>query len=228
MDYEALEVRIKAATGLLDEILQVAETHRLIFYKGGVATHIPKSYGAHAFHTLQRTNLNYLIVRLCALWDSRDDTIGLKGVFVRITPEIITEAKQRAEAAYAPPGPNPSANEQNCRQRLGLENADRAELAIQQATDRFKVVKIDERFATIQRMRHKAVAHAGFEPRRNKPSRPSFILGDEEWLIEQSIYVLQRLYAGINGTSYSFEDSRLIYRRQAKGFWSNLDFSNVE
>jgi hypothetical protein len=49
--------------------------------------------------------------------------------------------------------------------------------------------------------------------------------GDERVILDATLPIVQDLYCWINGTSFSFDESREIDRRNAKALWEGCKFT---
>jgi hypothetical protein len=51
--------------------------------------------------------------------------------------------------------------------------------------------------------------------------------GDERQMLDASLPIVEALYCWVNGTSLSFEDSRMIDRENAKALWDGCTFTII-
>jgi hypothetical protein len=82
------------------------------------------------------------------------------------------------------------------------------------------------RLQRIMNLRDKHLAHSLTETRREKsgPIAP-MQYGDERWVLEETLPIVEALYCWVNGCSFSFDDSRKVDRKNAKALWEGCKFT---
>ena len=75
-------------------------------------------------------------------------------------------------------------------------------------------------------LRDKYLAHSLTETRRERKngSIDPMKYGDERQLLDASLPIVEVLYCWVNGTSFNFENSRKINRKNAKALWEACTF----
>ena len=75
-------------------------------------------------------------------------------------------------------------------------------------------------------LRDKYLAHSLTETRRERKVGPvdPMKYGDERYMLNASLPIVQKLYCWINGTSFDFENSRDIDRKNAEALWEACKF----
>lgn len=227
--------RVKVAVENLEDILAISENNKYLLYSEGISKNIPRSIGAHAFKNLQHSNLRYLLIRLIALWDGTGDTNGLSDIRKNITADI----KQRALANRISEYDNHDrhliddqgerVDKSNYVNKSAKDHRDRSAGRIEFAMERIPIVLGDQRYRSIKELRDKYIAHSADMNLDERPQKPKPMkLGNEEWLIDESIDVVEALYFGINGVGFDIREARTIFENRARSFWQNVDFSKVQ
>ena len=75
-------------------------------------------------------------------------------------------------------------------------------------------------------LRNKYLAHSLTETRREREVGPvdPMKYGDERDMLNASLPIVEKLYCWINGTSFDFENSRGIHRKNAEALWEACKF----
>lgn len=122
--------------------------------------------------------------------------------------KAVQEAMQRHQEKWA--------DEQAAKTASRLENA------IAQA----KSVAASPRLRSVLNIRHKHLAHSLTETSlERKGSVHPMNYGDERWLFEETLEIVDCLHIGINGAAFMWKDARRIARRNAEALWKSCTFT---
>ena len=230
---------------LVDHVLYLIELHannEIIIYSPTLSSQIPTSFAANAFNVFQRGMHQFEIVRLCAIWDRAElKKENIPTVIELIDhPEVIEVLAEKTAAQWKSIGghifgpsdsPQLRALEEMALQRsneeFGDEQAQKARYEIRKAIDDSRTLLSSQKYASIMNLRDKHLAHSLSETRREKRvgALPPVKYGDEREILDQTLPIVQSLYCWVCGTSFSFEESMRIDRRNAKSLWESCQFT---
>jgi hypothetical protein len=195
-------------------VLELHENNRIVFYSPTLASQIPTSHAANAFVVFQHGLYQFEIVRLCALWDSAE-------------PE-----KENIPTVMSNPSDDPSIHAieveaiRRSDHEFGEQQAQQTRNELRKCIDDSRAILASPKHASIMNLRDKHIAHALTETRRER--RVGFVdpmkYGDEKDMLDTSLSIVQRLFSGVNGTSFDFDASRKIDRKNAEALWSACKF----
>jgi AbiU2 len=224
-------------------LLALHESNQIIVYSPTLSAQIPRSRAAHAFNMFQHSMHHSEIVRLCALWD-RNKRLreSIPTVIALIDHPKVLEALE-AEMSdhfknlkWDDPAPNSDPEIRATVHKLvaasnaahGLRQARKVRLALRYAIREAKAVMESLELASLKAFRDRHLAHSLAEMRQEqseeRPVDPPK-LGDERLLLNRSIRVVSKLYLGINGTAFMWNDSRPISRSNARALWEGCTFA---
>jgi hypothetical protein len=244
----SITARVAAAKAkterVVDHLLYVLELHEnneIIVYSPTLRSQIPTSYAANAFIVFRHGIHQFEIVRLCAIWDSADlDKENIPTIIELIDhPDVIeTLAQETAahwkgqEANILNPSDDPelSALEVEAMRRsndeFGEQQAQRAREGLREAVNSSRTILAAPKFTSMMNLRDKYLAHSLTETRRERKVGPidPMKYGDEREMLNASLPIVQALFCWVNGTSFDFENSREIDRKNAKALWEACTF----
>jgi hypothetical protein len=222
-------------------VLELHENNRIVFYSPTLASQIPTSHAANAFVVFQHGLYQFEIVRLCALWDSAEpEKENIPTVMELIDdPEIIEVLAaetashwQRQPVSISNPSDDPSIHAieveaiRRSDHEFGEQQAQQTRNELRKCIDDSRAILASPKHASIMNLRDKHIAHALTETRRER--RVGFVdpmkYGDEKDMLDTSLSIVQRLFSGVNGTSFDFDASRKIDRKNAEALWSACKF----
>ncbi len=228
---------------MVDELIILIELHEnnaLITYSPILSDQIPRSHAARAFNVVQASIQRYEIIRLCTFWDGVDlDKASIPTVVELVDHPRISDlvAKDFIEhwgniGFHMDTDPDPAiqaqieatvrANEVEFGRQEGTK-------AVQRLAEAIKVARKTEKSSKLkstQSARHK-FAHrlkATSEELQNPGTVAAMKYGDERDLLEETIEIIDGLYLSINGTSFSWKDSRRIAENNSRALWEGCTF----
>jgi hypothetical protein len=178
-------------------------------------------------------------VRLCALWDGADaDKENIPTIIELIDhSEVIEVIAQETLAHWAggslthvgPSEDDPQlrAEMERIHEKFGQRQAQTARNQLRGAIDDVRIILKSPRLASIMNLRHKHLAHSLEQTRLERKTGhvAPMKYGDEREVLNASLPIVKALYCWVNGTSFSFEDSRKIDRQYAEALWMNCKFN---
>ena len=116
---------------------------------------------------------------------------------------------------------------QRSNQQFGQEQAQKARDELRKAIEDSRVILASAKHASIMNFRDKHLAHSLSETRREKKVGPLSPVkyGDERDILDATLPIVEALYCWVNGTGFSFQDSREIDRKNAKALWEACTFN---
>jgi hypothetical protein len=229
---------------VVDHLLYLIELHEnnaIVRYSQTLSGQIPTSFAAHAFNAFQRGLHQFEIVRLCALWDAAEaEKENIPTVIELIdNPDVIeTLAQETAgywrnqEAHLYDDGSDPDLRAATI-ERLRLSNeafaqerAQKAHGGLRKTIDESRAIISSSKLASIMNLRHKHLAHSLTHTRHELTAGPvePWRYGYERDVLDSTLPIVQALYCWVNGSSFSFEDSREIARKNAEALWGACTF----
>jgi len=218
-------------------VLNLHANNMFVVYSDTLASQIPLSHAANAFNVLQRSMLQFEIVRLCGLWeaDYKDNAENILIVIELIdSPSIIDAlaAETRSQWADHPPSrlltptdtpEEAAAIEEMLRQRnlkVGDREAAKAKEALRKVIDDARAIEASPLRKSVVNLRDK-LAHSITTTRLEKKAgpQPSVKYGDETKLLEATSAIVEALHLWINRAGFSIQNAREINERNAEAFW---------
>lgn len=238
----------KERTGkLVDHVrasLEMHEANSIVVYSRALADQIPASYAAHAFNQFQRSMLHFEIVRLCALWDGSDADKENVPTVVELVDDaaIVAELANETRAHWANrparllnPEENPEMQKavedaiKRSEAKWAEEQAGKAAAQLQAAIASAKTVMASPRLQAVLNLRHKHLAHSLSQTSlERKGTVHPMKYGDEQWLFEETLRIVDGLHISINGAAFMWDDARRIARRNAESLWKSCTFTVTE
>jgi AbiU2 len=223
-------------------LLELHENNAIVLYSPTLSAQIPTSFAANAFNVFQRGLHQFEIVRLCALWDSVDlDKENVPTVIELIDhPDVIESLAEETAAPWQGIGGrllNPSDDPelksleidlvQQANEGFGQKQAEKARCDLRKAIDDSRFILASPKHASIMNLRDKHLAHSLSETRRERKAGPVAPMkyGDEREVLNATLPIAEALYCWVNGTSFSFDDSRKIDRKNAAALWGACSFN---
>jgi hypothetical protein len=238
------QAKTRQAVAHLLEILALHENNAIIVYSDKLAKQIPKSRGANAFNTFQQSMHRYEIVRICALWDSKDSAKeNISTIVELIRPDaVIGRLGLEMEKFWGDFGGsilNPSDDLELAEiekqvflaseREFGRKQAAKVRRKLRGAINLFDKTHQSPKVVALHNLRDKRLAHLLSHTRREKHGPIEAVkYGDESKLLDISVRIMEALYLGVCGTSFNFGDSRQIDRRYAKALWGACTFKGVK
>jgi hypothetical protein len=207
----------------LRESILMHEANAIVVYSPTLAKQIPTSYAAHAFIQFQRSMHFFEIVRLCALWDpaSRDRESVPTVVQLVDRPNVKKELAARIHSHWA--------QRPEWDQKFGAERATRDIELLERTIERAREVQTSERLRSVKTMRDESLAHSLTATRlENREPVAPMKYGDERWLFDESLAVVDGLHTVINGSNFMWENARETARRNSRTLWEGCRFTIKE
>src|SRR5262249_4621749 len=221
-------------------LLELHENNAIIVYSDTLSSQIPRSYAANAFNVFQRGLHQFEIVRLCALWDRADLTRESIPTVIELvdSPEVIESLAQETASHWISDSPghliNPSDDPQLTaleveaikHEAFGQAQAQRARNALPIAIANGREILTSPSLASVRNLRDKHLAHSLSETwlERKIGDVAPMKYGDERILLNASLPIMEAFHLWVNGTSFSFEESRQIDRSHAEALWKGCKF----
>jgi hypothetical protein len=230
---------------VVDHLLYALELHEnnaIVLYSSTLSSQIPTSSAANAFNVFQRGLHQFEIVRLCALWDRSElNKENIPTVIELIdNADVIEKLAQETIAHWSGIGgrilnssddPDIQALEAQALQRsneqFGAEQAQTARDELRKAIDNARSILDSSSYISIMNLRDKHLAHSLSQTRREQKvgPLPPMKYGDERDLLNATLPIVEALYCWVNGTSFSFVDSRKIDQKNARALWEACTFN---
>ena len=98
---------------------------------------------------------------------------------------------------------------------------------LRRAVDNSRTILASSKYASIVNLRDKHLAHSLSETHRERKvgPLPPMKYGDEREILNTTLPIVEALYCWVNGTSFSFEQSRKVDRKNAKALWGACTFT---
>jgi hypothetical protein len=219
-------------------VIAIHESNKAFLFSETLSSQIPPSRAAHTFNLLRDSQYRYELVRLCALWDtsgadresiptvaaliddvgvraalaqaSKDHWVNLPVRIIPSEPQYDQDTTQLIETAT-----------QASNQEFGAKQHRNALRWLRSAEKMAGRVRRCHRFLALVDARDHHIAHNLSHPAiRKAPSTAKY--GDENWLLKLSIRIVDRMYLGICGTSFDWDDSQKIAEKRAHAFWDGV------
>jgi AbiU2 len=235
--------RAHKLVGHIATLFLMHEANALVIYSPKLAKQIPRSYAAHAFNQFQRSMHLFEIVRLCALWDfpgtDRESIPTIIELFNE--PELVEQIARDTHDRYAkevePVDPDASSDAQDVAAQKAWWKKDRSAFAqkaeqevrrqLAFAADKAAEVRASLRLKTMRKFRDAYIAHNLTFPEPDMKTEENVApvrYGDETALLDDTVAVADALHCGLNGTSFFWEESKQIARKNAAALWDNCAF----
>jgi hypothetical protein len=223
----SLQERITAAkvktARLVDHLvylLALHENNAIVLYSEILSKQIPRSFAANAFNVFRSGLHQFEIVRLCALWDGFDMSKENIPTVVELIDhhDVFESLAQEASTPWRGMG--------GAHEALGNHRGQEALRELRQAVRVSRAVCRSPRLKRTMNLRHKHLAHSlsqTYSERAGPVARMRH--GDERRVLHASLPIVQALYRWVNGTSFSFEQSREIGRKNARALWEACTFN---
>lgn len=248
-DMDRLAKAKRCADRLVDHLatlFTMHEANRIVVYSDTLAKQIPRSYAAHAFNQFQRSMHMFELVRLCALWDRPSvDRESIPTILALIDKAEIADTlaadthrfyANELTATHLTPFKDADhqaayeawwAEERQCR-----ADEETAKLRTWLAEARSQAVAVQEspELAALRTFRDGYIAHnlSQPEPDQKAPTEVRGVrYGDEAKLLDTTVHIADRLHLALNGTSFMWDDSREIARKNAKSLWEACQFTGI-
>jgi AbiU2 len=229
---------------VIDHLLYLLELHEnnaIILYSPTLSSQIPTSYAANAFNVFQRALHQFEIVRLCALWDrAEEDKENIPTIVELINdPKVIDALAEETRSHWTDAGGtilnDPSDDPQlfaaaedafrRSNEQFGQKQAMKARSDLTEAICVVRYILKSESLTAIMNIRDKHLAHSLSRTRREKTGPITRMqYGDEREMLSASLKIAENLYCWVNGTSFSFANSREIDRKNAEALWHHCTF----
>jgi hypothetical protein len=225
----------------LCNVLALHENNAIVLYSPTLSKQIPRSFAASAFNIFQHGLHQFEIVKICALWDGAGlekeniptivELVDHTAIVEALAVETAAQWRQKPSPRSLNPSDDPElrALELEAIQRhhtnFGERQADRVRSELPAAIAEGRAIMSSSRLHGIMNLRDKHLAHNLAHTRREKGGPVSPMkYGHEREILEATLPIVEALYRCINGTSFSFEDSRKIERKNAKALWDACVF----
>ncbi|MFM8607825.1 MAG: hypothetical protein ACKOBC_07675 [Hyphomicrobiales bacterium] len=240
-----IDIRVEKAKKIANKLVQlivniinIHESNRLLIYSDQITKQIPPSHAAHTFKLLQQSEFRMEVLSLYALWDKPSgDRFSIPTLISLVDNTGVIDAlnNEQKEFWMAPPIngwgleiDDPLARE-NIVDQINTNQEAFANRQIQKMDRRRRkaielVSKSSDctKIKTIRDFRDRYIAHALDFDDSDDSQSPSLKYGDETWLLEKTIKIVDWLYLAVCGTSFSWDQSRKIAKDRAEKFWSGV------
>lgn len=192
--------------------MRVHENSRWLNYQPHLADQVPKSHAAHAFRSLQISNLHYEFIRICTFWDPIDLDSNSIPTIVALAddPGVSQRVYDDHFANYA--------NDRDRAKEWGRKARRRFRDGIRGAQE----LETSDILRSARNFRDK-LAHQLEQTREEKKGPVAFPkYGDERKLLGKTITAVNRLYLSLNGAGFAWDSAKKIHRRNAKSFWKGV------
>ncbi|MBY0612460.1 MAG: hypothetical protein K2P80_09770 [Beijerinckiaceae bacterium] len=225
----------------LQFLLAIQESNRILVFSDLISKQIPQSLAINTFNMLQRSQYDYQLVRLCALWDKADINRESIPTVAALLDDAAVKRKLFAETEEHWSGQTADLSAFNMYQdeatRRAIESAITAhelEFGRQQAEHAKRQIAIcikssDRvsrcgRFNAVLDHRNRYLAHSLDENYR-KMSVSNVRYKDAAWLTDISARIVQLLYNCVCGTGFDVKDARHNDAESARLFWHGVKMS---
>jgi hypothetical protein len=136
------------------------------------------------------------------------------------SPRLINPSEDPAEEAFEREVLRRSNEE------FGRQQADKVRMNLPKTIGDARSIIASSILEVIMNLRDKHLAHSLSQTRREQRAGPidPMKYGDEKKILEETFPIVEALYLYVNGTSFSFEDSRKIDRKNAEALWKACTF----
>lgn len=227
--------------GHIASLFLMHEANAFVVYSPKLAGQIPRSHAAQAFNQFQRSMHLFEIIRLCALWDpygkDRESIPTIVELFNepalvdRIARDTHDRYANQAEPVDRVRDPEHAAaftdwwKKDRSDAALAAEKRVRRQLKF--AAEKAAEVVASPRLQAMKAFRHTYIAHNLTlpEPDMQVEEEASPVrYGDETALLQDTEAVAAALHSGLNDTSFHWDDSKQMARRNAAALWDNCTF----
>lgn len=225
----------KDLTSRIQEIFMLHASNEIIQYTDTLSKQIPPSRAAHAYNNFTHAMISYEFIKLCGLWDRPSDNSNsipdiaallddqkVQEYIIEENVEYFQRLNERYEASLDPsieliPILEVSAS-------AAISSSD-----IQNCLAQIREIKRSKGLERVTNHRDR-LSHSFEKTRREiQNSIDPAKYGDESWLLEKSIYLIQKLYSMVNGTSFDIEvELKGDLRKSAEDLWTNTKFAFPE
>jgi hypothetical protein len=207
-----------AVPALLNHI-RVHENSRWLNCRPHLAEQVPSSHAAHAFHSLQVSNLHYEFIRICTFWDPIDlDSNSIPTIVALADNPGVSQCVYDDHFAHY-------ANDSDRAKEWGSKARRRLRDGIRGA----KKLETSDILRSARNFRNK-LAHqlerTSEEKQRGPVAQPSY--GDERKLLGKTITAVNRLYLSLNGTGFAWDNAKQMHRRNAESFWKGVNIQVLD
>lgn len=193
--------------------MQVHENSKWLNYRPQLADQVPSSHAAHAFRSLQISNLHYEFIRICTFWDPIDlDSYSIPTIVALADDPSVSQRVYDVHFAAYP-------HETDRAKKWGKLARRRLREGIKGAKD----LETSEILRSARNLRDK-LAHQLEQTREEKKgpvALPKY--GDERKLLGKTITVVNRLYLSLSSTDFAWDDAKKMHQRNAKSFWKGVN-----
>jgi len=236
-----VETAKKVADKLIDltvNVIKIHESNRLLIYSDQITKQIPRSLAVHTFKLLQQSQFRMEVLSLYALWDKpSSDRFSIPTLISLVKNADVIDFLNNEQKEYwmAPPINGWGIEIDDPLARKNIEDQIRAseeafaDRQIEKMDRRRRkaielVLKSDDclKIKTIRDFRNRYIAHALDFDDGGDPQSPSIKPGDETWLLEKTIKIVDWLYLAVCGTSFAWDQSRKIAKDRAEKFWNGV------
>ena len=207
---------------LVDELgylSQIHENNAVVVFSDTISKQIRLPRAACAFEALKRAMFEYEIIVLCRIWDSIDtqkSSIPTIMDLINETEVIQQLANEKASFWF---------DEPKYGKAKGELTKERLNCAIRSA----KEIVDSSLLRGIMNTRNKHLAHSLASTRTEKTGPISLMkYGQQTELLNKTFAIAEALHSGINHTSFSFEESQNMHKRQSNALWQGIKINVLE
>lgn len=228
---------IKELTYRIHDVIQLYASIEIVVYSDSLSSQIPPSYAAHAFNNFQSSLHNYLFIRLISIWDqAADNAVSIPTALALVDCPTVIEhlalelhrfhANSRAaKLGKAEEDPDFEIIFQETQDRFGKDSADKLRHELPKLISNGRSLMSGEILKRTRNLRDH-LSHSLSETRRetNGPvDRAKF--GDEKYILNASIPIIEGLYTYVNGVSFDISvESCEAASKRAIQLWGNCKF----
>jgi hypothetical protein len=215
----SIEQRIEKARTIINhlvnhtqEVIALHESNRILVYSNRLSGQVGRSYAAHAFTTLQRSQHLYEIVRLLALWDKPSEHRESIPTALQLlnSADVQGVLIENAKALYPTTDYFGTVMAERTRKRLNVSQLAGLRIAGSQ------------HLAALRRLRDESLAHNLNIPKDPAtPGRPPKY-GDERWLLNRSWRMVDCLNSCVRQSSFYWTGAIENSREHAEAFWHGV------
>lgn len=202
--------------GIVDTLLGHMRAHentRWLVYNAELTDQIPRSYAAHAFTELQKSALNYEVIRLCSFWDKVDFDS-------RSIPTIVAlaDCSGVSDHVYNKHYSQYQDHDPELARRWGIKGRRLLRAGIQAA----KQVAQSDTLLNVRNYRDRLAHQLEITYCEKRSAVPLPRYGDERKLLEKTVKIVGFLYRSISGTGFDWTSSKAMHVRNAEAFWKGV------
>ena len=215
--YKLAQNKVQHTLGYFLNHIATHVNNEIITYSDILAKQIPRSYAANSFNNLQQNLLHYELLRICTFWDEVDlDGFSIPTALNLVDDPGVEHIVYQDHHNYYRDMDNEHGT------LFGQKSADRIIKNLKLAIRCGKKLQKSELLSETRNFRDK-IAHLLEKTSHEKQTDVKLAkLGYEKKLITRTQYVLDRLHTSLNGSSFDFDGTWRLERKNAEALWSGV------